>query len=79
MKIPMNKIVEVQWGDAFEFIGNNYRTKHKKNLTKTVGWIVDHDKHRIYISMFYCGIAKKYASPYVGIPKKMIENIFILK
>ncbi len=69
-------LVIVDWEDAYEHIGKNY--KLKDTLTSTVGWLIKQDKKRIYLSMFYCGIVKKFASPYVSIPKGMIEKVRIL-
>jgi hypothetical protein len=71
----MGKKVVVYWGDAFELIGKNYKTPYKKSLTATVGYIADEDEKRIYLSMFFCGIAKKLTSPYVAIPKGTIDKV----
>lgn len=75
MKFPIDVLVEVYWGDAYEHIGKNFQLDYKKSLTRTVGWIVKVDNRRIYLSMFWCGIAKRLSSPYVAIPKGMIEKV----
>lgn len=74
-----HQIVEVVWGDAYEFIGKDFKLPYKQSLTRTVGYIADEDKKRIYLSMFHCGISKRLTSPYVVIPKGMIYKIIKCK